>query len=116
MLPELRVKLELLQQGKQELKAINEKLRDISPSMRSNGSGQRAHELELRAATLVTEMGAALAEVEESGVLVKDLDQGLVDFPAWRDGRVVLLCWMASEPEITHWHEIDDGFRGRQSL
>jgi hypothetical protein len=47
---------------------------------------------------------------------VKDIDQGLVDFPALRDGRVVFLCWMVDEPEIGYWHEIDDGFRGRRAL
>jgi hypothetical protein len=116
MLPDLRDKLRLLQRGKRELRSINETLRDISPAMRANGSGQRAHELELKAAELVSRMGAVLAEVEDLGVLVKDIDQGLVDFPALRDGRVVFLCWMVDEPEIGYWHEIDDGFRGRRAL
>lgn len=116
MLPDLREKLLELRRGKKELHAINESLREISPAMRSNGSGQRAHELELSAAALVSRMGALLAEIEERGVLIKDIDQGLVDFPSQRDGRVVFLCWMADEQEIGFWHEIDDGFRGRKAI
>lgn len=116
LLPELRAKLEMLQRGKQELQAIHATLRDISPVMRSNGSGERAHALEEAAAGLVAQMGLALAEIEESGVIVKDLDLGLVDFPSLRDGRLVLLCWMASEHTITHWHELDEGYAGRRLL
>ena len=50
------------------------------------------------------------------GVQVKDLDVGLVDFPAWRAGRVVLLCWKLDEPGIGWWHDIETGFAGREPL
>jgi hypothetical protein len=50
------------------------------------------------------------------GVLVKDLDRGLVDFPALRDGEEVLLCWEAGEDEIAFWHGVDEGFAGRKPL
>lgn len=116
LLPELRPRLEMLKRGKHELKALHETLRGISPDMRSNGSGLQARQLEEGAAELVARMSVALVEIEELGVVVKDLDLGLVDFPALRDGRVVFLCWMTSERAITHWHEIDEGFAGRQEL
>jgi hypothetical protein len=116
LLPKLRAKLEMLQRGKRELREIHETLRSISPVMRSNGSGSQAHALEEAAAGLVARMGVALAEIEETGVIIKDLDMGLVDFPALREGRVVFLCWMASEQAITHWHETDEGYTGRRPL
>jgi hypothetical protein len=68
----------------------------------------------------VEEEAAAVAEAIEAihalGVLVKDLDTGLVDFPALRDGEEVLLCWRVGEEEIGYWHGVDEGFAGRKSL
>lgn len=55
-------------------------------------------------------------ELRELGVEPKYGPEGLVDFPSFMDGRVVFLCWKIGEPEITCWHEIDAGFRGRQPL
>lgn len=55
-------------------------------------------------------------ELRELGVEPKYGPEGLVDFPSLIDGRVVFLCWKIGEPEITCWHEIDAGFRGRQPL
>ena len=50
------------------------------------------------------------------GVALKDIEQGLVDFPAERDGRIVFLCWKQGEDEIRFWHELDTGFAGRKPL
>jgi len=55
-------------------------------------------------------------EIEGLGVLVKDLDVGLCDFPHKRDGRVVYLCWKLDENEVSWWHDVDAGFAGRQPL
>jgi hypothetical protein len=57
-----------------------------------------------------------VAELQELGVEPKGALDGLVDFPSLMDGRVVFLCWKLGEPEVLHWHEIDAGFAGRQSL
>jgi hypothetical protein len=61
-------------------------------------------------------VAACVAQLEELGVLVKDLDRGLVDFPALRDGEEVLLCWEVGEDEIAFWHGVDEGFAGRKPL
>jgi hypothetical protein len=55
-------------------------------------------------------------ELRELGVDPKNGPEGLVDFPAMMDGRPVYLCWKLGEPEVLHWHELDAGFRGRQTL
>jgi hypothetical protein len=55
-------------------------------------------------------------ELTALGVQVKDLDTGLVDFPSWRDGEEVLLCWQLGEGEIAWWHTLDGGFAGRRPL
>jgi len=55
-------------------------------------------------------------ELHDLGVEPKGLMEGLVDFPAEMDGRIVYLCWKLDEPEVLYWHEIADGFAGRQPL
>ncbi len=58
----------------------------------------------------------ALAEIDATGVQVKDLDIGLLDFPCKVEGEVVLLCWKLGEQGITHWHGTSEGFRGRKPV
>ena len=62
------------------------------------------------------ETKATLAEIDEIGVQVKDLEQGLLDFPSVMDGETVLLCWRLGEKEIGFWHSVEDGFAGRKPL
>jgi hypothetical protein len=57
-----------------------------------------------------------LESIQESGVLVKDLDQGLVDFPTLLRGQEVYLCWRLGEPAIQFWHGVDEGFAGRKVI
>ncbi|HEV2647501.1 MAG TPA: DUF2203 domain-containing protein [Acidobacteriaceae bacterium] len=64
----------------------------------------------------VKETTDTLAEMEEIGVVLKDLDQGLLDFPAILEGRTVLLCWKLGEKEIAFWHSTEEGFAGRKPL
>jgi hypothetical protein len=58
----------------------------------------------------------AVEELQGLGVLVKDLDRGLVDFPALRGGEEVLLCWQVGEGEVAFWHGLEEGFAGRKPL
>ena len=58
----------------------------------------------------------AAAGLQRLGVLVKDLDTGLVDFPARHNGEDVLFCWQLGEDEIAYWHGVDEGFAGRKPL
>jgi hypothetical protein len=62
------------------------------------------------------QLQAYVDELRELGVEPKSGPEGLVDFPCLMDERVVLLCWKLGETEVTHWHELDAGFAGRQSL
>jgi hypothetical protein len=57
-----------------------------------------------------------MQDIEDLGVLVKDFDLGLCDFPHKREGRVVLLCWKQDEEEVSWWHDLDTGFAGRQPI
>lgn len=57
-----------------------------------------------------------LTAIHEHGAQVKDLDTGLLDFPTLYRGREVLLCWRLGEPGISHWHGLEEGFRGRKRI
>ena len=62
------------------------------------------------------QLRAALAQLQDAEVVLRDLDRGLVDFPALRDGREVYLCWLEGEDEIGYWHDLEAGFAGREPL
>jgi hypothetical protein len=57
-----------------------------------------------------------IRELLDLGVELKDPFTGLIDFPAWINGREVYLCWRLGEAEVAHWHELQAGFAGRQKL
>ncbi len=61
-------------------------------------------------------VAAAVDELQGLGVLVKDLDLGLVDFPSLREEEVVLLCWRVGEEEIGYWHGLEEGYAGRKPI
>lgn len=65
---------------------------------------------------LMADIQRHMDAVHALGAEVKGIEQGLVDFPTERDGRIVYLCWMIDEPDIAWWHELDAGFPGRQPL
>ena len=58
----------------------------------------------------------AVAEIDATGVQVKDLEIGLLDFPCQIEGEVILLCWKLGEDKITHWHGTSEGFAGRKPI
>ena len=77
-----------------------------------NGGGRRGRPV--GEALLALEAGAAAFAERE--IVLRDLDRGLLDFPALRDGREVYLCWVDGEADIGFWHELDAGYAGRQPL
>jgi hypothetical protein len=90
-------------------------------SQRISGNGgdfdpQEPSELEEQLQREAEAVARAVDELQELGVLVKDLDRGLVDFPALRDGEEVLLCWQVGEDEVAYWHGLEEGFAGRKPL
>ena len=61
-------------------------------------------------------IGEYVQELRDLGVEPKGGIEGLVDFPSEMDDRIVFLCWKLDEPEVLHWHELDEGFQCRQPL
>ena len=73
----------------------------------------------LSASKLVREferLDAFVHQVQDTGVLFKDINAGLLDFPALKDGREVYLCWQYGEDDIAFWHEVEAGYAGRQPI
>ncbi len=90
-------------------------------SQRISGNGgdfdpQEPSELQAQLERETEAVAHAVEELQQLGVLVKDLDRGLVDFPALRGGEEVLLCWQVGEDEVAFWHGLEEGFAGRKPL
>jgi hypothetical protein len=77
-----------------------------------NGGSRAASEL----AQSFEHLDKLVHQILDTGVIVKDINTGLLDFPCLRDGREIYLCWRLGEERIEYWHEIDAGFAGRQPL
>jgi hypothetical protein len=67
-------------------------------------------------ATALVELSRSLNQLDAVDVVLRDVDRGLIDFPALRDGEEIYLCWLLDEEEIRFWHEPDAGFAGRRPL
>jgi hypothetical protein len=92
---------------------------ELVTAIAGNGGGYAATDLNEAQSELGSLAEAALAcveRLEELGVVLKDLDLGLLDFPAWREGTEVELCWQVGEATVTHWHGVDEGFAGRKPI
>jgi len=74
------------------------------------------HQLKGESEKAEQELRATVEEIQQTGCVVKDLDEGLVDFPCLREGEAVYLCWKLGEQRIEYWHGIDEGFAGRKPL
>ena len=119
MLAEVRPLVERMVAAKQALDQAQERSDEAARRISGNGGGLPPVELAAlhdELARSATELGGIVDEIQTLGVIVKDLDAGLVDFPSTREGREVLLCWLLGEDEIGYWHGLEDGFAGRQPI
>lgn len=72
--------------------------------------------LRLRMQGVIDRMQAGVARIDELGVTLREIETGLIDFPALASGRQIWLCWRLGEGDVEFWHELGDGFGGRQPL
>jgi len=118
-LQEANETLEIIRPWIDEIQAIRQEIlarkRDVWPVVeRAAGNGGSRV-----ASKLVVEFGrldALVHQIKDTGVLFKDINLGLLDFPALKEGREVYLCWKYGEGDIAFWHEIEAGYAGRQSI
>lgn len=119
LLPDVKRHAERLVGSRADQLAAHARIAELTAAAAGNGHGLdrellvALHEELDRANSTLAE---AMTALEEIGVVVKDLDAGLVDFPALRDGEEVFLCWQLGERDVAWWHGLDEGFRGRKPL
>ncbi|MCC2670171.1 MAG: hypothetical protein K0Q72_2642 [Armatimonadetes bacterium] len=112
LLPELRTLLEKIQTARDEILAHYQEALPVLKLVSQNSGGKEAAAY----AVAIWKLNSRVRKLVSLGVQLKDLDRGLVDFPAWRDDQEVLLCWHLGEDEVSHWHDLESGFAGRQAL
>jgi hypothetical protein len=117
LLPAVREIVHRIQEQKRTLDHHSEVLEGLLERTVGNGhaSGSQSAARE-GAETAASELERLIGELHELGVEMKGIEQGLVDFPSMREGRIVYLCWQLGEEDIGWWHETDTGFAGRQPL
>jgi hypothetical protein len=108
-LEDLRVRLPRIARSRAEL--IRESRR-IEVAVASDGGGVEGRDAFESSRTLRRD----ITELADRGILLRDPESGLVDFPGERDGRQVFLCWRLGEDHVDWWHEEDSGFLGRKPL
>ncbi|HTC86167.1 MAG TPA: DUF2203 domain-containing protein [Candidatus Acidoferrum sp.] len=72
--------------------------------------------LNLRMKGIIDQMQAAVVQIDRWGITLRDIETGLIDFPALVNGRQICLCWRLGEDEVAWWHELSAGFSGRREL
>jgi len=120
LLPVLESLLRAAIDGKKLIEAVDAELQELAHRVFLRGGilvniVQTARRKAEREKT-IQRVKDALAEIDATGVQVKDLDIGLLDFPCEVDGGTVLLCWKLGEKGITHWHGVSEGFAGRKPI
>ena len=117
-LEEARERLPWVAERLAKLRDARERLTDaeareaLAAGAPTNGGGQRGQQV----GEAFVELQNGIAEFERAGIILRDLDSGLIDFPSVREGEEVYLCWIDGETDIEFWHHLDAGFAGRQPL
>jgi hypothetical protein len=132
VLPELRAILTRLRQQREDLIRLRDEVVSQQGAVEAaaegtagsplgrRGDGDRddpeLRRLRLRMQGVIDQMQAGVARIDELGVTLRDIESGLVDFPALVSGRQVCLCWRLGEDDVEWWHEMTTGFGGRRPL
>ncbi len=112
LIPQLQSHLSTVQQGKAVLLQTRDEVRKASANSNLGGGTS----VGIHYVKSLQDISTNLHAIHELGVVVKDIDLGLCDFPHVRDGRVVYLCWKLGEKEIRWWHEVTTGYKDRCPL
>lgn len=124
-LPELRRTLTALQEMRQDVIELRDRIVDINGPALTGGaqtSGrpveviEETQRLRLRLQGLVDQMQAAVLQIDDWGIQLREIQTGLVDFPARVGGRRIWLCWRLSEDRVEWWHEVSEGLEGRRRI
>jgi hypothetical protein len=112
VLPDVRLLVAQIMQAREAIIKAQPELWPVLEKSIGNGGSKKAGELlhEFR------RVETGVLGLQEIGCVLKDMSIGLVDFPARREDREILLCWKYDEPEVMFWHDLQSGYQGRQRL
>jgi hypothetical protein len=111
LLPQIRQWLGQVEAFEKQLSQLDVRLRGLASSGNDVGGDTVNTALKLRA-----DLQKVVQEFESREIQIKDLERGLIDFPALRDGKEIFLCWEKDEDDIEFWHDTDSGYPGRERL
>ena len=114
LLPTVKPIVKSIQKSHRRLVSFQGVAKEAAQGAENGGGGMTSGP---RYAELLVDLSTHAGQLEGLGIQIKDYQQGLIDFPSMRDGRVVLLCWKADEGDrLEWWHDVEAGFAGRQPL
>jgi len=120
LLPVITRELEQVRRRKQTIDQLEQELAQASARIMMLGGSIPDHEeltkKRAEGLRLTAQLKQAIDRIQATGCVVKDLDEGLVDFPSLLDGQEVYLCWKLGEERIAYWHGLEEGFAGRKPL
>jgi hypothetical protein len=112
LLPKLRQVLKDTQRRRKRFSETDEKLGRLTAHVGSDLGGKDVSSMLMD----LLQVNVQVRHIQDMGVVIKDFDRGLVDFPHLRQGREVFLCWELEEDDIEFWHDIETGYGGRERL
>jgi len=133
-IPEVRTILEALRDQRAELIRLRDEVLEATGSTDVAAETAQAREegktatdastatdadlrvLRLRMQGVIDRMQAGVVRIDELGITLREIETGLIDFPALASGRQIWLCWRLGEDDVAWWHELSDGFSGRREL
>jgi hypothetical protein len=112
LIPQLRSLIEEISAAWNRIRELNPEIQKARDAAAFDGFSKSGVEY----VEAVSHLMLLIHQVKDMGVILKDADKGLCDFPYMRQGRVVYLCWQLGEERIEYWHDIEAGFAGREPL
>ena len=118
MIPEIERLLVAIMDHKEQITQTHALMESIRRSVGADGTivETDTSKLEYRLREMTSKLKILTIELRETGVHIKDIDKGLIDWLAIHDEHEVYLCWKRGEPTIEWWHEINEGYAGRQPV
>ena len=111
LLPQIRVWLKRVNELREELSKCDQRLGSLRGEGEDLGGNMVGKWIKA-----IAELKRVLDEFQRREIAIKDIERGLLDFPAIIAGREVFLCWEQDEESVEHWHDLDSGFAGRELL
>jgi hypothetical protein len=114
LMPEVRAVLLQMAVEQARLERTHQQMHQRLEGNGDPASHEAADQLEVQMTEIAEGIQTLQAHVNAKGIVVRDLEMGLVDFPAEREGRRVWLCWRLADPTVAFWHGTDEGYASRR--